>query len=876
MATGTEQYRVKFGIANIGGLMNVANDYDGVPTADRYVFCHPSYTITTSLKRQDDNDYGVLHSESQSEVEGKYYTRKFRKTVRWDFGDGTTVDAQHATHSYTKPGRYKITCTFFDIHRHGYQNQYSIYVVAKEVIPTELSIDEKNYSSAVKCSKVTQIQRLSATLSLNCPNLLDVIPSRHFITDEEKLSETDYFDKDPSTYSYMDRYWCFIENTASYRYRGGSDLINDNLKPVQKYSPYYDFLYGTFEYDKSLPEGKQIYFSFWWVNPYKEVNERLKSISYINPNFDFMSNEPAEPERIWTQVKQGYVASDIPDSCTYVGARAFVDVYYKSDYPKANCSIFFNFDFDGQQSQPELLSSRNFTNIPPVGISIAIVKNNLADVSWIATSDGFAHFDISKERSKHIDDYLAHSIIRGEKRPTYIIPAIRYETTYTDGTIENELLQKSINYYIPKDIYIDNYSLTCDSGSSFINEILIDGYDHILSHTKAYMIETWDDEITLTWKVNDMVMFTETISTINTGEITVPLVNQHKEDFERLIAAYMPHRMFAEADNLKDLFRAVFKNNGAFDYLNTYSQNFFDNIVNYKTNFLSNLVSTLYSMGQDVPLYSSSNFEGVNGLRDFVRLLSINHTNLVGHAVDDKYDIKVKSDYRGINVGDQLYSSDLVSVDENGILRGITRDGVERGILKDLDLTQLIVHDKYTDETWLVNIECIKGKSVCFGEYTDEWGWGLLLPDRFNIVKPMEDKQQIVDSYYQFFLLNPKTKQTRSGNFIDERYITPEIESYEEWSSEWGIAYKCLLKILSIHIGNVNDDDYTLANDKSIEEMPVDIGQNPIVTTSDQYKEMLDQTNIDIDSGELEDVFHPFKKKHRIYVNKINVKEKDL
>jgi len=60
----------------------------------------------------------------------------------WDFGDGTKKEGYSAEHNYKKPGRYKITCTFFDINRKAWVNDYCIYVVVKEVLPTILRFDK--------------------------------------------------------------------------------------------------------------------------------------------------------------------------------------------------------------------------------------------------------------------------------------------------------------------------------------------------------------------------------------------------------------------------------------------------------------------------------------------------------------------------------------------------------------------------------------------------------------------------------------------------------------------------------------------------------------------------------------------------------------
>jgi hypothetical protein len=40
-------------------------------------------------------------------------------------------------------------------------------------------------------------------------------------------------------------------------------------------------------------------------------------------------------------------------------------------------------------------------------------------------------------------------------------------------------------------------------------------------------------------------------------------------------------------------------------------------------------------MGEDILEYEKGGFEGVNDLRDFVRLLTINHSELVGHVIGE-------------------------------------------------------------------------------------------------------------------------------------------------------------------------------------------------------------------------------------------------
>jgi PKD repeat protein len=97
----------------------------------------------------------------------------------WDFGDGTVKTGYSAEHSYKKPGRYKITCTFFDINRRAWTNSYCIYVVVKEVLPTILRFNKELFGDdiikkSLKCSKIERVARIEALNSNTVTEPLDI------------------------------------------------------------------------------------------------------------------------------------------------------------------------------------------------------------------------------------------------------------------------------------------------------------------------------------------------------------------------------------------------------------------------------------------------------------------------------------------------------------------------------------------------------------------------------------------------------------------------------------------------------------------------------------------------------------------------------
>jgi hypothetical protein len=150
------------------------------------------------------------------------------------------------------------------------------------------------------------------------------------------------------------------------------------------------------------------------------------------------------------------------------------------------------------------------------------------------------------------------------------------------------------------------------------------------------------------------------------NKTVVPRELQTEEDVDRLLNVYMSHPMWNDKQNIRDMFKAILSNGDYLTRILTTSDNFLDDTANVKRCFLSNLISTLQMMGEDVTLFESGSFEGINDLRDFVRLLSMNHTELIGHVVKEDLDIRVRNDVKGKNVGEELHVGDTIRINTNG------------------------------------------------------------------------------------------------------------------------------------------------------------------------------------------------------------------
>ena len=122
----------------------------------------------------------------------------------------------------------------------------------------------------------------------------------------------------------------------------------------------------------------------------------------------------------------------------------------------------------------------------------------------------------------------------------------------------------------------------------------------------------------------------------------------------------------------------------------------------------------------------------------------MNHTELIGHVLLEDYDIRIRNDIKGKNVGNEIDIASKLIINENGC---ITKVGTSSVI--EPNGVDLIVHDRYTHDTKIVSFSSIYHEKnfptdetvathfsnpISIGDYEDWWGWNLLLPDSFNTV----------------------------------------------------------------------------------------------------------------------------------------------
>lgn len=693
MTSISPTFKVPFGVLNIKGLMTMNKDN----VLESPVFAHSSYPITLTLDPSYNESFGKLsyYEESPNPTfEGKSYQKLYRKNVRWNFGDGTEVDGYSATHAYSLPGKYTITCTFFDINRQGVQNGYSIQLIVKQVLPTMISfVKEESSNESITCSKIEKLASLEILLSNNVKDDMDIIAQR--VYDEGEEQEPSWDDIKDLEFPHLRKYQTFLERNIEYYYNSTA-VYKETFTPVEKYSPEYENLYGYFALDEET-----IVFNCYRIQPYANV-EPSPSIQVNNPNASILEKETYSTFAVIDVSTE----EELPKEAQFVGKRAFLDVFYKTDFVKAKDVVFFSFDIDNVNVHNSIDSSTNFLNAPPLGLHFSVLGNNLDEANFSCTLNGFV------TSFEPVDKLVALSLAKDYTFNTLLIPYFRAEYN---------------KYYIPKDFDFSKYSVVVTNNLN--NDSTIITEPDQLPYLKTY-------EITGKTKANFSINITKgtVLKTIefnydvkDLDAILLPSEKYYNQDVSKLVNVYTPHEMFQHTPKLKEAITKVFENKRFLDYLLTKGINFFDDNVNVKTNYVSNLLSTLKMMGKDAFEYDQTTFEGVNELRDLCRILSMNHTDLVGNLIDENYDIKYTETYKGKHIGDEVFVTDELFILDNANLNDTNRHNkgkiikiIRYGAESVMEYPPaLVVRDNYTNETKIVNFSDI---------VPDEFVWTIDVP----------------------------------------------------------------------------------------------------------------------------------------------------
>lgn len=732
--------------------------------------------------------FNCTQSKIKTYFESSTYTKKYRKAVRWDFGDGTITEGSTAEHYYKIPGKYKISCTFYDLDRKPIENKFNVTVIVKEIIPLKLNFSDNNVQSDLACSKISKLVSLESSFGADISTSPPIVINR--ISDNK--AEKSYHDIKNNKFYHLERYYTFLKENITYSYKKDNSDKNITLTPSKFFTPKYSPIYAKFisngdnvdiklyvykENDKiKLPQTYTIY------NPLARVN-----INHLNDK-DYLKTVNLEVKTF---------LSDLPAGAEHCGWIGVENIWYKDDYIGEK-ELYFSHDI----SYIKFYNNRNnlaYSNIPPLGIKINVYKP-MEDITYGLSYNGLLsdYTETQEDIDNHVlpvEKHLAHNFYTNYEVEAYLG---RY--------IKNEKFGDNQSWSLLKDdTEIEGLSVTrCDIKQDENNN---------WNYYRRYLLTPTGSEFTLS--ANDLKYTHGNLFSL--GSVNLPQKKYKYISFDAMLDAYMPHPMFEDKVMLKDFFGQIFKTDYLFENINNKGFDFFDDMVNHKTCYINNLQSILQMFDKPDYTYNITSFDKINELKELCRILSMQFTDLMGQYEISEENIKVLGDYKGNCVGDRLLPTDIIVCNYEYKIVGVCRDGKFMPVL--IPTSKLILVDDFTHESRLVSFEGVESKTKCevteemkyyypehfytLNDYSYRWGWNLKLRDEEH-----SNMGNTLDASYSVYLyLIDKVVYERMYNYLDEAtipYSEKPTETYitvEEWNAEYGYIYNCLMKVLLYKLG---------------------------------------------------------------------------
>lgn len=736
-----------------------------------------NYTIaiTNLVTNTAHTESSILYAHETCKIKvsiSDNYSSTYRKIIRWDFGDGTIIKGTNATHFYKLPGKYIISCTFYTIDGSPIENKITKSVIVKEAVPTQLSfLNPEEWKDSYPISKNNKLGSLFVSLSNNIISE----PQISVIRTWENNKENSYFDVKDEYYYHLKKYYTFLEKRLSHAI--DSSFTQSILQPCNELTVEYIPLYGLYFNDNGIMRLKSYYINY---NTIESISDRFNALR-INS------------------------IAELPENASLLGKLGIIDIWYKNDYESKN-NLVFEFKKDTIKFKNEPKTSDFYLNIPPLGVTIDTIfsEDNIIEA---ITSNGIFNTEYYNSNSEiNIETYLRHNFylnytveayyskfikndsINGEA--TYNM--LKYETTLKDLSQSSEDTQCLVEN-IENKKYYSIYNITPKSRS---------GFNLYYNNLEKEYFST--DEVI---ELESLVLPSEKKTNINIDE---------------LLDVYMSHPMYEDAINLRTFLKDILKNKDMLSYSVSKGANILNDIVNYKTCHLDKFLSILTMLGENVKYYDINSFDRVNELKELVRILTMNYSELFGNVLKNQYDISFTATTKGRNVDAQLLPTDVILVNEDKDIIAIRRGSkilplstkTSFLILKDdFNLQSSLVSfagiepitmEDFSDQSneWLAqHPEYLNNIVYAYklDDYDEKWGWVLNLPIEY---KNKTQKASIIDTYYSFYLFNPTITNIRKYNFIDENTIPlskinkNEQITVDEWNDDYGFTYDCLMKIL--------------------------------------------------------------------------------
>ena len=488
---------------------------------------------------------------------------------------------------------------------------------------------------------------------------------------------------------------------------------------------------------------------------------------------------------------------DLPENSRFCGWISKFNVWYKDDYAGKK-NLYFTFDSSLLKFYDSKLSPSTI-NTPPLGICVDVC--NSETYNYALTSNGLLFNGEIDEKALTVDKYLAHNLYMDYTVECYLGKYIKNDS-YNANEITWSILKDDT--VIPK-----MSAINCELKNNDLDNSFIARYEIKPTKRNFKLSIESDGEILEYTKEGAKPLY----------GINLPYKNYKYINLEDVLNAYMAHPMYDDKPVIKDFFKQVFLTDELFERINNKGFDFFDDIVNHKTCYIKNLQSLLEMLDSSQLSYNLSSFDKINELKELTRILSMQYNDLFGQFEEAEKDIKVSGDKKGKNVGDLIKVDDTFVCDKNYNLLGIIRDS--QFFTVGYHDPHIILHNNFNKESRIVSFYGIQtvtqpenhqelqtkyGAEYYYklDDYDYTWGWNLQLPSE---AETSNNKANIIDSYYSFYIYVPQYATERKYNYLDAEtipYSNLPYETYitkEEWDDKFGYTYDCLMKVLIYKLG---------------------------------------------------------------------------
>lgn len=698
-------------------------NYTGTPSTSSYALPFTPFTFRPRLNLQTDGNVQPVSVNTLS-----------RKRIVWDLGDGTIVEAVTANHSYTEPGRYKVTCYLYDRQGESYYDTFSQEVNVYNYIPDTVSLSASSADTlpltAGRYTSPVLVTRSTSWQYYTIPSTQTVEADNFFAPPAKAQAPTK-----PKAYNYNFDITKPISILTFVTNNSAANYFDQNLN-----NTHYGHLYpysSTFILNDSVPGSTEFLEVSAITTPSTPIFIKLSGSTII------------------------HTTEEDQDSffCGTTGAQL---LYYKDDLPSNLTSVLLG--YDGGVLKP-------YSNTTTVGYKVQVAKN-IDYASLSITSNGLdgegslpVLFPIDKNKFAGSKVGVVIKVKDSNNFTVKDIPLLQYPSNFiklalTDGTVE-----------YAADISSDFGALSSLSTGGFWKGYIIPRVNTLTENVYLSAVAN----------VNGTVVHgtSNTFNVYPSGGYYNIAKQGEDVDFTAIFKDIAIQPLFLDKTVLfNDFLGTIFGDiNSLQDTIGkvTYEKisNFVDNNAVLDFSNIDQLLAIFESLNVEDLKFSSNNFNSPKELKRLVDLLSINHSRLFGTQNKFKENFKTfgyfNSDIYGKNLGEEITINYTVTAGED-----------------------IVAFEKYGGTYTLLNtylplcaasITLSANNTYPLSSYNNTWGW--------NLTVPSGPAEIVLPNYYLFYKYKPGIDGTIEDsviNFEDNNTtLSFNTSSYEEWSQKSGI-----------------------------------------------------------------------------------------